>query len=187
MLIAHSYDVAERLLLELQGSQYLAVDIESTGLNTRQDAVIGVGISNATKGFYIEATRMPQADMRNFLQLLLSKKLLAFNGFFDFDFLFNCYGVDLVPAMYCDVMLLKHICDEDFPLDLKGIAAKVFGIDATNEQQELKASIKANGGTANQFFKADLDILAKYCVQDCLLTYRLFEYYMKDLRRQSGL
>lgn len=181
MLIAHSYDVADRLLQELLNSPFLAVDIETTGLNTRQDAVIGVGISNATKGFYLNTAKMSQTDMQKFLKLLAPHKLLTFNGGFDFSFLLNNYGVDLVPSMHCDVLLLKHACDENFPLDLKGIAAQVFGIDATNEQQELKASVKANGGSAHEYYKADLNILAKYCVQDCLLTYKLFEYYSPRL------
>lgn len=181
MLIAHSYDIAERLLNELIDSPCLAVDIETTGLNTRQDAVIGVGISSATKGFYYCTTKATTSDVAKFLKLLLPHKLITFNGSFDFSFLLNQYGVDLVPSMHCDVLLLKHACDENFPLDLKGIAANVFGLDATNEQQELKASIKANGGNANEFYKADLQILAKYCVQDCLLTYRLFEHYSPKL------
>jgi len=181
MLIAHSYDVAERLLLELLDSPYLAVDIESTGLNTRQDAVIGIGISNATKGFYYCTTKAETSDVAKFLRLLRPHKLITFNGGFDFSFLLNSYGIDLVPSMHCDVLLLKHACDENLPLDLKGIAANVFGLEATNEQQALKASIKANGGGANEFYKADLQILAKYCVQDCLLTYRLFEHYSPKL------
>lgn len=181
MLIAHSYDVAERLLLELLDSPYLALDIETTGLQTRQDAVIGIGISNATKGFYYCTNKAETSDVAKFLRLLRPHKLITFNGGFDFSFLLNSYGIDLLPSMHCDVLLLKHACDENLPLDLKGIAANVFGLDATNEQQALKASIKANGGGANEFYKADLQILAKYCVQDCLLTYRLFEHYSPKL------
>lgn len=184
MSIARSYDDACLFLSNLK-SPFLALDIETDGLNTRQNAVIGVGISTATDGFYVNTTNMPPADVTRFLQLLTTKKLLAFNAEFDLGFLRNSYGVDLVPQLHCDVMLLKHACNENYPLGLKEIAAQVFGLDATKEQQELKASIKANGGTANQFFKADLSILAKYCVQDCMLTYRLFEHYSPILTKNG--
>lgn len=184
MLIAHSYEDACLFLSNLKSTP-LALDIETTGLRTRKDAVIGVGISTATDGFYVDVSKMPAADVTRFLQLLTTKKLLAFNAEFDLGFLRNSYGVDLLPQLHCDVMLLKHACDENYPLGLKEIAAQVFGLDATKEQQELKASIKANGGTANQFFKADLAILAKYCVQDCMLTYRLFEHYSPILTKNG--
>lgn len=184
MSIAHSYDDACLFLSSLKSST-LALDIETTGLNTRRNAIIGVGISSATDGFYVNTTNMPAADVTKFLQLLTTKQIIAFNAEFDLGFLRNFYGVDLVPQLHCDVMLLKHACDENYPLDLKGIAAQLFGLDTTKEQQELKASIKANGGTANQFFKADLAILAKYCIQDCLLTYRLFEHYSPILTKNG--
>ena len=64
-------------------------------------------------------------------------------------FCLEYFGINLVDSLYCDVMLLKHLCDEDRPFDLKGIAKKVFGASEADEQTALKQSIKSNGGSSN--------------------------------------
>jgi len=173
----------------------LAYDIETTGLNVRQDSIIGIGISNHLDGFYIPIKSWQHAELVNVLQhpvllisaleLLKSKKLLMHNGSFDGRFTMYDLGVDLVPAMHCDTMLLKHTCDEDFPFGLKEIATKLWGSDATEEKAVMLSSIKAAGGSAKEYYKASTATLAQYCVKDCLLTFRVYAHYSKELQRQG--
>lgn len=174
----------------------LAYDTETTGLNTRKDTVIGFGIANAVTGFYVPlhtfdntSNKLVAGPGAPYVQRILAglkyTNIITFNASFDLRMTKNNLGVDLLPALHCDVLLLKHTCDEDFPLSLKDIAVKVFGTSAKAEQLDLKESIKANGGSVHQYFKASTDILARYCVQDCLLTYKLYQHYSMDLARQS--
>lgn len=187
MNIAKSYQDAQRFLDSLKSELFIVIDIETTGLDVHSDKVIGLGISGLKKGYYIPVDVVSTDEMRTILQSLKGRNLLMFNASFDSSFLLNAFGVDLLPDLYCEVILLKHTCDEVPPFGLKEIANKVFGLDSTNEQRELKESVKANGGKANEFYKADLEILAKYCIQDCLLTGRLFEHYMPKLANMGLL
>lgn len=187
MNIAKSYQDAQQFLDTLKSELFIAVDIETTGLDVHLDKIVGLGISGLKKGFYIPVDAVSTEEMQSILRSLKGRNLLMFNASFDSSFLLNTFGVDLLPDLYCEIMLLKHTCDEVPPFGLKEIANKVFGLDSTNEQRELKKSIKANGGKANEFYKADLEILAKYCIQDCLLTGRLFEHYMPKLANMGLL
>jgi DNA polymerase I-like protein with 3'-5' exonuclease and polymerase domains len=196
MLVVTEQDV-EQLLEFINSEEILAYDVESTGLNTRKDTIMGFGVSSSTSGFYIPCNRydtvlstvLPAGPGPELIKLVFAalkrKKLLMFNASFDARITKAYFGEDLLPALYADVLLLKHTCDENFPLDLKGIAAHLWGHDVKKEKEELKEAIKANGGTSKQYFKADTGVLARYCIQDCLLTYRLYNHYSRELRAQG--
>jgi DNA polymerase I len=47
------------------------------------------------------------------------------------------------------------------------------------------SSIKSAGGKPTEYYKASTDLLAKYCIQDCMLTYKLYVHYSKELSRQG--
>jgi DNA polymerase I-like protein with 3'-5' exonuclease and polymerase domains len=61
--------------------------------------------------------------------------------------------------------------------------------DANIEQQRMKASILANGGTVTktsfQIYKADLNLLAEYGAADTDLTLRVCYYYLKLLAEEN--
>jgi DNA polymerase I-like protein with 3'-5' exonuclease and polymerase domains len=59
------------------------------------------------------------------------------------------------------------------PFGLKEVAERYLKKDAKAEQTAMKGSILKNGGTATEFYKADLDLMAKYCMQDCAMTVQL--------------
>jgi DNA polymerase I-like protein with 3'-5' exonuclease and polymerase domains len=80
---------------------------------------------------------------------------------------------------------MKHTVDEERPFGLKDVAKKRYGLSAAKEQEEMKASIKNNGGAPNEYYKADLDIMAKYCEQDCRLTYQLYNDLSIELIEQN--
>lgn len=194
MLIVRTYDDYTQALAFINQSEFLAYDVETTGLNPRKDKIIGFGVSNGLDGFYVPLWRweittgelVSTSVMDNslhlpILQALQGKQLLMFNASFDARFTKYNFQIDLVPALHTDILLLKHCISEDYPFKLKEIAASIFGPSALEDQSALKSSIKSNGGTEKQYFKADMEVIAKYCVSDCLLTYKLYNFYNKQL------
>lgn len=170
----------------------ISYDIETNSLNPRTGKVIGIGISDASTSFYLPLLRwngaelepvLPTAAVLEVLQPLKHKKLLAYNAAFDLQFTLNQLGLDLVDALHADVLLLVHTCDENrYTYGLKDVAASVFGTDVKAEQAEVKASVKANGGSDGELYRAELPIIAKYCEQDCKMTYWLYERFLPQLR-----
>jgi len=196
-LICKNDDDVKALLDFIAKEEILAYDTETNSLNVHTGLVIGVGISNDKHGYYLPlysfqvdtATLAPCPmgiqSIQRVLQALTAKKLIMHNASFDIRFTKNALGIDLLPALYADTMLMKHTCDENFPFGLKEIATKLWGADVTKEKEAMQASIKANGGTSTQYYKADTELIGVYCAQDCLLTFRVFNYYLRDLARQQ--
>jgi DNA polymerase I-like protein with 3'-5' exonuclease and polymerase domains len=133
---------------------------------------------------------------------LLKKKLVMHNASFDIRFTKNFYGVDLLPALHADTAMLVHTVKEEGafgfgnPFGLKSIAKMVqkeIGLDveteANQEQLELKASIKANGGAVSkdnfEIYKADMAILAKYAAADTDLTLRIYKHFLTVLQAEG--
>ncbi|HAT67521.1 MAG TPA: hypothetical protein DCS66_23480, partial [Flavobacteriaceae bacterium] len=81
-------------------------------------------------------------------------------------------------------MLAKHTMDEERPFGLKDVGVKIYGDQEKKEQLDLYESITANGGTKTEYYKADKDVMGKYCIQDCHLTFRLAFYYITKMDKQ---
>lgn len=148
------------------------------------------------EGKTIELEEVAKRTIKN---LIVGKKLIMHNASFDCRFVKSCYGIDLTPSLYADTMLLVHTVREDGvfgKFGLKEIAKSIqkeLGLDmekrANEEQLELKASIKANGGSITsqnyEIFKADINILAKYAAADTDLTLRIYNHYIKVLEKEG--
>lgn len=189
--------------------EFLAFDVETTGLNTKKDKVIGFSISgkegtaiyypiytynkhnNELDKIYQNATKVEYV-----LKLVKTKKLYMFNGSFDIRICKSNFGIDLTDSLYSDGMLLKHTLEEEGEFSLKGIGVKIqeeIGFDvekAANEEQiELKRNVQDNGGSTTksnyEMYKADLHIMSKYACKDADLTIRVINYYSKKLEEQG--
>lgn len=180
----------------LSRSNIVAYDIETTGLNIRKDKITDIGISNEL----LESISIPIrvwngselieteyfSKVSVVLNALLNKKLIGHNFLFDAEVTKNDLGADLWDSLYLDTILLTHTCNEVGPFGLKEISKKLFGIEQLNEKVEVLNSIKENGGSSKEFYKADPTIRGKYNAKDCELTMRLFHHYMPILK-QEGL
>lgn len=206
------------LVKHIQQSEYCAYDTETDSLNPRRGSIIGFSISGKVgKGYYMpikvyrdEALHDIIIEDKKAYDLakivvgkLLEKKLIMHNASFDIRFTKNYFGIDLLPALYADTGLLVHTVKEEGafgygnPFGLKPIAMMVqreIGLDvekdANEEQLELKASIKENGGQVSkenfEIYKADQDILAKYAAADTDLTLRIYFHFI-DILKSEGL
>jgi DNA polymerase I-like protein with 3'-5' exonuclease and polymerase domains len=186
----------QQFLTWLKGQKRVAYDIETSSLSSSKGTIIGFGVSNSTSGYYLPLCQYSVdsgglQDLGNTpkaletLELLKAKELLTFNGSFDIPFTYDIFGIDLLPSLHTDVLLLKHTVDEEFPFKLKEIAVQVFGYGAAQEQRDLQAQLKERGAAKGEIFKADYELVGKYCVQDCLLTYKLYIHYGRKLEDQG--
>ena len=198
MLVVTEAD-ALQLLEFIHANDCLAFDTETTGLNVRKDRVIGFSVSNETSGFYVPlfswdttteqlvAAGPGQAALNKILESLKWKRLLMWNASFDVRISKQSLKSDLLPALYADVMLMVHTCNENLPVyGLKEVASIHWGIDVKAEKEAMQASIKANGGTAKQYYKADVSLLSRYAIQDTILTFKIFNHY-KPILKAEGL
>lgn len=175
--------------------EHVWLDIETTGLNPHTDKIIGIGLlynsgASIYHCFYTWDAKaqllfpvLGGPSLKEVCQLLLREnvQIHTFNAAFDLKFLFMHTGINLIPQLHTEVMLLKHTVDENQPFALKAIAAQLFGHDVKAEQTAVKESIKANGGSTNEYYKADSSLLQRYCLQDCALTKRVEDHYITKL------
>ena len=171
-----------------------AYDVETDGLDVRNGNIIGFGISNGLKGFYFchqyyEDGKFHEVLSKEeclvILRLLKNKKLIMWNGSFDIRFTYHYFGVDLLDSLYIEGMLSKHCIDEMQPFGLKEVGVKIYGDQEKKPQLDLNESIKAMGGKPGKdLYKGDKDLIGKYCIQDCHLTFRLAFYYVTKMNKQ---
>ena len=207
-------DKVKDLVQHIKGSDLIAFDTETTSLNPRKGKIIGFSVSGEVgKGYYMPTMVYTDGELKDAyiegklahdlakksLQLLIGKKLIAHNASFDTRFIKCFYGVDLLPNLYADTMLLVHTVKEEgagfmggsaFGLkDIAKMIQKHIGLDvdqAANEEQiKMKESIKANGGSITnqnyEIWKADLNLLSEYAAADTDLTLRVYNHFIKQL------
>ena len=192
MIISDSKDLSV-IIDFIKANKRIAFDIETTGLNPRKESIVGFGVSNESEGHYVihqkyENERLVEViskqDCIAILELLAKSEWIGWNCSFEARFCLHYFGVDLKNSIWSDGMLLKHSVDENMPFALKEVAESLYGSEAKLEQVEMIQSVKANGGSEKEYFKANADLLGKYCIQDCLLTFKINEHYLRDLKLQ---
>jgi DNA polymerase I-like protein with 3'-5' exonuclease and polymerase domains len=206
------------MINHVKDKEIISFDIETNSLNTRTGKVIGFSVSaEVGQGYYLPTMIFSNGELidskiedtpshnlaKKYLSFLIGKKIIAHNFAFDGPFIKNFYGIDLLPSLYADTLLLVHTVQEEGagfgsgkPFGLKELAKSIqkeIGLDvekeANEEQLELKASIKANGGSISkdnyEIYKADLNILAKYAIADTDLTLRVYNYFIAKLYEEG--
>jgi DNA polymerase-1 len=189
----------EELCTYLVNKDFVAFDTETTGLSKR-DQVIGISVcAEETKAFYIILHKWDKerlildttevCDPSDLLLQLRQCNLIAHNSVFDCAMIESNFGVQLMPSVHTDTMILAHLLNENRKVGLKELAKEYFGETSTKEQDEMKASILANGGQTTksnyELYKADANLIAKYGAKDALLTYKLFMQLVPELYDQG--
>lgn len=184
----------------LSDKEFIAYDCESTGV-VKGSEIIGYSVSaEIGLSFYVVVAEWSVADQKlvyletkehtaEFLRSLLTKKLIMHNAIFDSSIARDNYGVDLMPAVFCDTMLLAHLLDENRHVGLKELAVSMFGEDSRQEQLDMKASVAANGGVLTrdcyELYKASSELIGLYGAKDTDLTLRVFYTLLPQLFEQK--
>ena len=205
-IINNEADIKEAFK-HVEESEYIAYDTETTGLDVRNDKIIGIAFSGAVGvGYYLPIYKWKDDELqsivfsqdytRYLLKELQSKKLIMHNASYDCRITKHDLDVDLLPSLHVDTILLKHTVDEERPFGLKDIAKKIqkqLGLDieeaANKEQIDMIESIKANGGSVTkdkyELYKADMEKIGIYACSDVDLTLRVFNYYSEKLKSEG--
>lgn len=208
------------MLQHIEEHEEIAFDTETDGLNTRKNRVIGFSLCGEEGiSFYFPILKWNfqkneleelQIDghgcidlAKRILKRLVGKKILTWNGAFDCPIVNQNFGVDLLPSLWVEGILLVHTVQEEGvgrggaeTFGLKKVAIAIqdkIGLDvekAANEEQiELRESIVRNGGSTThanyEIYKADFDTLSKYAAADTDLTLRICHYYLKILQHEG--
>ncbi len=184
----------------LLDKDFVAYDTEATGLTKRHE-IIGISIcAEETKAYYIiiafwhkELNQLIYLDTKHeiapLLYLLKTKRLLMHNGVYDCMMTTSNFEVSLIEALHTDTMILAHLINENRRVGLKELSITELGLKDNLEQDEMKASIIANGGSitkgAYHLYKADPYLIGKYGAKDAWLTYMLFMKLVLQLYEQG--
>lgn len=192
---------AEELKQLIKDKTYLAYDTETTGLK-KTDEIIGFAIAtDAQTAFYLVLAAWDKETKKlNYLpgmkelglevvKSLIGKRLIMHNAVFDCMITQGFFGVDLMPSLHTDTMVMAHILDENRRVGLKELGSNLFGDDSRVEQTEMKASIIENGGAITkdnyELYKGDAYLIARYGAKDTILTYKLFLEFDPQLKTQK--
>ena len=186
----------------LENQEYIAYDTETTGLG-KDAEIIGFSVSSEVDlGFYIVLSYWDTSNKKliycdsqfkdaalDILRLISTKNLIMHNAVFDIEKTVDNFGIDLMPALHTDTMIMAHLLNENERIGLKDLGAGIFGEDAKKEQIEMKASIIQNGGACDsknfELYKADKQLIGSYAAKDAVLTIKLFYHLVPKLVEEN--
>lgn len=199
----YEYEKLNELYDYLDSFEYVAFDLETTGLH-KHDSVIGFSIcAEETKAYYVILAKWDNKEQKlefsvdmdtnmikqAIMQKLANKKLIMHNGVFDCMMAEYALKQPLIDALHTDTMILAHLLNENRSAGLKELGKSLFGEDAAEEQKLMKESVSANGGLLTksiyELYKADSFLLGKYGAKDALLTFKLFMHLVPELYEQG--
>ena len=189
LIIVKTSEQLQELIEYVKDKDYIAFDTETTGTE-KESQIIGFSVcADLEKVFFVTLSYWDTASSRlidlvtkNYAKALFSgligKNLIMHNAVFDCAMVKNNYGIDLMPSVHTDTMILGHLLDENRSNGLKERAVELYGEDVCKEQAIMKDSVVKNGGVLTkdnyELYKADADLIAYYGAKDAILTLKLF-------------
>jgi len=182
----------------------IAFDTETDGLS-RFCNIVGFSLATSdTDAFYVPiriyknneliTPWSPNAldSVKAFLTdvLTASKRLILHNAVFDAKVIENWLGISIIPYVHCDTQLLAHtVYNEEGPLGLKPLATALVDPNAENARDDVKESVKANGGSVTktnfEMYKCDYQVLGKYAALDTIYTYGVYNALYPEIAKQQ--
>ncbi len=175
------------LIKELEEQNLIAVDLETTGLNTLNCEIVGWAFAykkqKEIKSFYIPCKHnqaKEQIDPSLILEKLKpiledeSKKLLMQNAKFELK-IFERLEIKIHNNFF-DTMLASYIYNPANKHGLKQQAKRIFALQMT-EIEDILGSGKKQINMAD----ANLEQVTQYACADAYITYKLFDFYQDKL------
>ncbi len=190
----------DKLIAYLEDKSFIAYDTETVGLDIDSE-IIGFSVcAEVDEAFYVILSYWDPVNKKlvkrethphaiNLIRKLVGKNLIMQNATADCRWSMSQWGVDLMPSVHTDTLLLGHLLNENRSNGLKERGVELYGEDARAEQAAMKESVHKNGGTLTkacyELYKADEDLLAYYGAKDALLTLKVFYNDVPQLFEQG--
>lgn len=184
----------------IKDADFISYDTETTGVE-HDSEIIGFSVAtDVSAGYYVilkywdvQQGKLIDTGLKAaaivFLSTLKGKNLVMQNAGFDCQKTFYNFGIDLMPSVHTDTMLLAHLVDENRSCGLKELAVTIYGEDSKEEQTLMKESVHKNGGVLTkklyELYKADADLIARYGAKDAILTLKVFYHLVPQLFEQG--
>ncbi|NTW70064.1 MAG: DNA polymerase I [Chlorobiaceae bacterium] len=170
----------------LQGAPRIAVDTETTSLNTFEAELAGISISTeARKARFIalaNSSLKPQEALELLKPLLSSPQLPKTGQNLKYDILvLKKYGVDLSPVGF-DTMLASYVLDPEEKHNLDDLAARHLGYKTTTFDE-----LTGTGKGKLHIFDVEPEKLSDYACQDADLALQLEDTFRKKLEGEKEL
>jgi DNA polymerase I len=174
------------LMNSLQGARCIAVDTETTSLDTFEAELAGISISvEAGKARFISfAQSSLQLDktLETLKPLLENKSLPKTGQNLKYDILvLKKYGIELSPVGF-DTMLASYVLNPEEKHNLDDLAAQHLGYRTTTFDE-----LVGTGKTKLHIFKVEPEKLSNYACQDADLALQLEEIFRKKLESEKEL
>jgi DNA polymerase-1 len=146
---------------------YVAIDLETTGLDPRKDSILDCFLSYDGDTY----ETLPLANLAEIANIAKGRRLLFHNGKFDLHFLYH-RGINLVNSNWRDTLLLHHLLDENLQHDLDFLIKRYFKDDY---KEKFWAKYKT-------YDEAPIDEKRDYGGKDVMYTYRLYHALQEALQ-----
>ena len=184
--IVDTEEKLQDLMNSLQGARRIAVDTETTSLDTFEAELAGISISvEAGKARFISfAQSSLQLDktLETLKPLLENKSLPKTGQNLKYDILvLKKYGIELSPVGF-DTMLASYVLNPEEKHNLDDLAAQHLGYRTTTFDE-----LVGTGKTKLHIFKVEPEKLSNYACQDADLALQLEEIFRKKLEPEKEL
>ena len=174
------------LKLSLQEVRRLAVDTETTSLDTFEADLVGISFSTEPgKASFISFanTELPRQQTLEMIRPVLENLSIQKTGQnLKYDILvLKKYGIDLSPVGF-DSMLASYVLDPEEKHNLDDLAARHLGLRTTTFDE-----LVGTGKTKLNIVDLDPIKLSNYACQDADLTLQLEDMFRKKLGEQKEL
>lgn len=203
LIIVKTLSQLEEMLADMatwEENAFVSFDTETTGVN-KDSEIIGYSIASDVEKAYYVITRSWDVATQNILvwetekrtkevcKLLTKFNLIMQNAPFDCFMVNNNYGIELMPHVHTDTLILGHLLNENRSNGLKERGVELYGEDVRKEQTAMKESVHRNGGVLTkalyELYKADADLIAYYGAKDAILTLKIFYNDVPELYEQG--
>lgn len=170
-LVESVEDVTEFMQWLGERRDWLAVDVETTGLNAGCDKVRLVQFGDTERGWAME-----YRNWRGVVKQAIESyrgRMVAHNLLYDSKMLM-ADGIDIPQHLAHDTMVMAHLKNPAVGMDLKGSAARYVDRDARAGQNLLKEAFK-NGGWTWATIPVEVPAYWVYSTLDTCLTAHLAE------------